>query len=561
VISPADQVLYLQRTIGNQAVQRLVRSGVLQAKLRIGQPGDMYEQEADRVAEAVMRMPELGVQRQVEPQEEEKETLQTKPLVNQITPLVQRQVEPEEEEEEEELQAKATSGHISEANPNLESNIQSLKGGGQPLSENNRAFFEPRFGRDFSQVRVHAGTQAAEAARAVNARAFTAGRDVVFGEGEYKPETNAGRRLLAHELTHVMQQRGNQGSTDKSNIQRKDTSSILPKAIVSSASAEVFQNPNTSSSKLYTLKQNDPIDRILKKKKVGTVWWYNIQYSVGSTTKAGWSQATNFTEIAQPKTFKFETPGSTGFASPFEELREAVKKGKLNPKIARLINMMNLILRQKRLELTDFTSQSFYTALVSAKGNFKQASLLVTAAVRAFKPVKTGKYPWVQQRNSGSARFKLSNYRDKLWHFFWNAYKRFDGTSASRLKHLGLIYELKSRSNPLKSFFTLKPLSRDANEDILFNHGGIQFAEWIMKNERSILNHHTVTIRDNLESELKKMTEYKKMTDVDKKQLIQMAMMEKAVQTEIKKLTYFDYSKAVAFYVKAVLDAIKKLKP
>ena len=228
--SPLDHVLYLQRTIGNQAVQRLIRSGALQAKLRIGQLRDKYEQEADRVADAVMRMPEPGVQRQAEPEEEEtlqtkplanqittlvqvqrqeepeeeEETLQAKPPVGQITPLVQRQVEPEEEEEE--LQAKATSGHISEANPNLESDIQSLKGGGQPLSENDRAFFEPHFGRDFSKVRVHADTLGAEAARTVNARAFTVGRDVIFGAGHYAPGTSEGRRLMAHELTHVLQQ-------------------------------------------------------------------------------------------------------------------------------------------------------------------------------------------------------------------------------------------------------------------------------------------------------------------------------------------------------------------
>ena len=125
VSSPADRTLYLQRTIGDQAVQRLPRSGALQAKLRIGQPGDKYEHEADRVAEAVMRMPQ-----------------------------VQRQVEPEDEEEEE-LQAKSTSGHIFGENPNLKSHIQSLKGGGQPLSENDRAFFEPRFGYDFSRLRIH----------------------------------------------------------------------------------------------------------------------------------------------------------------------------------------------------------------------------------------------------------------------------------------------------------------------------------------------------------------------------------------------------------------------
>ena len=201
--TPADRILFLQRTIGNHAVQRLIKSGTLQAKLKIGQPGDEYEQEADRVADAVMRMPELGVQRQEEPEEEE-EMLQAKPLAEEITPLVQRQVEPEEEEEE--LQAKATSSHLSETNPNLESKVHSLRGGGQPLSENDRAYFEPRFGRDFSQVRVHTDTRASEAARAVNARAFTMGQDMVFGAGHYASGTSEGQKLMAHELTHVVQQ-------------------------------------------------------------------------------------------------------------------------------------------------------------------------------------------------------------------------------------------------------------------------------------------------------------------------------------------------------------------
>nr|CAI64362.1 hypothetical protein [uncultured archaeon] len=91
-------------------MQRMVRSGALQAKLSIGQPGDKYELEADQMADAVMRMPEPGVQRQVEPEEEEEEMLQAKPLAEQITPLFQRQVEPEEEEEEEPIQAKLSDG-------------------------------------------------------------------------------------------------------------------------------------------------------------------------------------------------------------------------------------------------------------------------------------------------------------------------------------------------------------------------------------------------------------------------------------------------------------------
>lgn len=203
----ADRVLSLQRAIGNQAVGRLIKSGALQAKLRIGQTGDKYEQEADRVADAVMRMPQAvsgtpGIQRAC-PKCEEGE-LKRQPIKEEDEEeKLQRQ--PVEEEGEEELLAKAISGSISEVNPDLESHIQSLKGGGQSLSENDRTFFEPRFGQDFSQVRLHTDTRAAETAREVNARAFTIGSDVVFGVGQYSPETREGLRLMAHELTHVVQ--------------------------------------------------------------------------------------------------------------------------------------------------------------------------------------------------------------------------------------------------------------------------------------------------------------------------------------------------------------------
>ncbi len=196
--SAIAHVLFLQRTIGNQAVQRLMKSGALQAKLRIGAPGDVYEQEADRVADAVMRMPEPqavssgtpSIQRVCSKCEEGE--LQRKPV----------------EEEEEKLQAKATSVSISEINPDIESHIKSLKGGGKPLSEKDRAFFEPRFGYDFSQVRVHSGGAAEQSAREVNANAFTVGHDMVFGAGRFAPGTHEGRWLIAHELAHFVQQSG-----------------------------------------------------------------------------------------------------------------------------------------------------------------------------------------------------------------------------------------------------------------------------------------------------------------------------------------------------------------
>jgi hypothetical protein len=136
--------------------------------------------------------------------------VQTKPLADQITPLVQRQVEPEEEEEEEEefLEAKRLPGPIPEVTSSMEARISSLRGGGQPLDRETRAYMEPRFGHDFSRVRVHADGEAAEAARLVNAQAFTVGKDMVFGAGQYAPSTPQGQRLVAHELTHVVQQNG-----------------------------------------------------------------------------------------------------------------------------------------------------------------------------------------------------------------------------------------------------------------------------------------------------------------------------------------------------------------
>jgi hypothetical protein len=187
----------------------------VQAKLKIGQPGDKYEQEADRVAEEVMRMPEPHFQRQLEPEEEEG-LLQAKQVAEQITPLLQRQVE--EEEEEELLQAKEISSQTPEVNSSVESNLNSVRSDGQPLPSSVRGYFEPRFGYDLSHVRVHTTAKAAESARAVNAQAYTLGRDIIFGNGHYSPETSSGRQLLAHELTHVVQQNKNSNESTMINI-------------------------------------------------------------------------------------------------------------------------------------------------------------------------------------------------------------------------------------------------------------------------------------------------------------------------------------------------------
>ncbi len=155
----------------------------VQAKLKIGQPGDKYEQEADRVAEQVMRMPEPSVQRKgcsscKGKEEDEDKILQAKPA--------------------------GSAGNAQVDHPLIQNVLSSP---GQPLDAATRSFMEPRFGQDFSGVRVHTDGKAAESARAVNARAYTVGRNVVFGRGQYAPGNSEGRRLVAHELTHVVQQK------------------------------------------------------------------------------------------------------------------------------------------------------------------------------------------------------------------------------------------------------------------------------------------------------------------------------------------------------------------
>jgi hypothetical protein len=181
-----------------------------QARLLVNRVGDVFEQEADRAAEEVLSGPgrqpnpglvrtrvptAAGVQRQAAPP----------PL---LTPLPGRRRRAQEEDccPDGAVQAEAQPAQQPETGPSLEGNLRSLQSGGQPLPPATRAFFENRFGYDFSAVRVHTGPAAAEAALAVHARAFTHCHDLVFGPGEWAPESEAGQRLLAHELAHVIQQ-------------------------------------------------------------------------------------------------------------------------------------------------------------------------------------------------------------------------------------------------------------------------------------------------------------------------------------------------------------------
>jgi hypothetical protein len=176
------------------------RSGpLIQAKLTVGEPNDPYEQEADRVAEQVMSMAAPAtptIQRQVE--EEEPEGIQPKLMAENITPIAQPQ-----------------EVILPPVQHDLERRLSQSQGGGSPLPDQVRTFMEPRFGADFSQVRVHTGRDAVQMNQDLNAHAFTHRQDVYFGAAK----TPANDALTAHELTHVVQQGDERMKPPESTIQ------------------------------------------------------------------------------------------------------------------------------------------------------------------------------------------------------------------------------------------------------------------------------------------------------------------------------------------------------
>jgi hypothetical protein len=174
---------------GLTAVSDKSRASV-QAKLTVSSPGDVYEQEADGVSERVMRMPEPPPRSGC--------------ACGGGCPTCQAG-QPGREHESLQTKRAGPGAAATGAPPPVVQEV--LRSPGQPLDAATRAFMEPRFGHDFGGVRVHTDARAAETARTLGARAYTVGSDVVFAGGQYAPSTDGGRLLLAHELTHVLQQR------------------------------------------------------------------------------------------------------------------------------------------------------------------------------------------------------------------------------------------------------------------------------------------------------------------------------------------------------------------
>jgi|GEM_PF-4738523 len=197
----------------SENLARLVLSGVspVQTKLSVSKPGDPLEREADAMAERVMTMsdPVLGqeesivnslLQRQELPEEEEQLQLQEE------TEEEEFMAQPIEEEEEELQLQQHSHGDMHKSVPMAPSRLDSTREAGRPLPESTRAFMEKRFGTDFRGVRVHTSPESVAMSRGLRAQAFTRDRNIYFNAGTFEPGTSAGRRLIAHELTHVIQQ-------------------------------------------------------------------------------------------------------------------------------------------------------------------------------------------------------------------------------------------------------------------------------------------------------------------------------------------------------------------
>ncbi|MFN6571258.1 DUF4157 domain-containing protein [Dendronalium sp. ChiSLP03b] len=241
-----NQVLQLAREMGGKTSANPTEQPLVQTKLTIGAAGDKYEQEADRTArQVVQRMnapasQQPEVSEKMQPAKPEAKEIYKKPQIS----TIQRQEIPElEKEEDEPVQLQSETGIVQRTcskcdkeqqpgqqenklaqmqplvqrqsadkemadTPDLETSIQKAQGRGQPLSENIRGQMEQAFGADFSGVRIHTGSQSDQLNKSIQARAFTTGQDIFLRSGEYAPTSKQGQELLAHELTHVVQQNG-----------------------------------------------------------------------------------------------------------------------------------------------------------------------------------------------------------------------------------------------------------------------------------------------------------------------------------------------------------------
>jgi len=206
----SETTLYLQRANGNPVIQGLIgsdtsfdfRNVIIQPKLKISHPDDVYEQEADRTAEQVMSLPSLPSESHAQ--------LSTTSIDERVGRKCSACRIKEKEEEIKmglQISRKSPTSNNVETSEELAEEINQIRtSNGTPLDTNTRQFMESAFEYDFSAVRLHTDKRSARSAESIYASAYTTGNDIIFSEGMYMPSTADGRRLLSHELAHVIQQ-------------------------------------------------------------------------------------------------------------------------------------------------------------------------------------------------------------------------------------------------------------------------------------------------------------------------------------------------------------------
>ncbi|WP_158860371.1 eCIS core domain-containing protein [Lunatibacter salilacus] len=215
------------------------RDEKIQPKLKINKPGDKYEQEADAMADRVMRMPEI----------ESHNFLSLKPLN-----CIQRKCA--DCEEEETVQRKEqNSGTVDSQSIAIQ--LSEARGQGHPLPSAIQRFMSRSIGTDFSNVRVHTNSSAADMTQKLNARAFTNGSDIFFNFGEYAPDSPEGRHLLAHELTHVVQQQNSLSLIQRKTLSENITATKNPHLLQNSSQRQTSTALNEFIAQLEERIQKD----------------------------------------------------------------------------------------------------------------------------------------------------------------------------------------------------------------------------------------------------------------------------------------------------------------
>ena len=236
----------MQQRAGNAAMQAIVaratNANAGSAGLSISRPGDAHEREAETMADTVMRMAVPASAQPLPP---------ARAGVPAASAVQRRCSKCDEEAKELNVQRSESTADAPQVTPAIANSISALRGGGSPLPEPTRAMFEPRFGADFSRVRIHTDSQAARTASSINARAFTVGPDIAFASGQYSPHSGEGQHLLAHELTHVIQQ----GSAGSREIHRDPDPQAQPPA--PDIAAPSFNPEGVVQQLLYLLQLDD----------------------------------------------------------------------------------------------------------------------------------------------------------------------------------------------------------------------------------------------------------------------------------------------------------------